>query len=624
MASIFSALNVGYSGLNAAQNGINTTSHNISNAETEGYSRQRVVTSAATPVSSSAGNVGNGVEVDDIKRVFDNYIFDRYTDISSQKEYSDFETKTLEELSTYFPEIDGVGIKSDLTAYYESWQNFSDNPGNDAIKTSLAQNTITLTDHISYTQNQVKDLQSQLNDQLSSNVNEVNSLAEQLAGINKSIDVAEAGGGYSANDLRDQRNVLERDLAKLIGAETNAGMVESNIEIDSASNTVTGSYVLSVDGFNIVDGSSFHPIKLNNADNPNGFYELSYERQDGVEIPMTEEINGGVIGSIINLRGSSVEADGDLKDGVIQNVISELDSFSQGLIESTNNLYAQTSSTKMESNILDINPDGAILSSDLNVNEGSFNLVVYDIDGNEAASREINIDNSTTITGDVDSNSIQAQVEAQKDDNEDGNALNDIDDYISFNWADFTAGSSLEFSLDDDAKSQGYTFAIEDNLKDDSFASGTNFAGAFGMNRFFDGDDAQNIQLNHDLSANPTLISAGSTSVTGDNEVALDMVQHQYEEFNFDISGENYNETTYGFFDLIVTDVGSKTNAAILKNETISTQYNATELEYSSTSQVDLDEEMTNLIKYQTAYSAAAKIITTIDQMMQTLLGIKQ
>jgi flagellar hook-associated protein 1 FlgK len=619
MASVFSALNIGYSGLNVAQNGINTTSHNISNAETEGYTRQRVVTSAATPVSMSAGNVGNGAEVDDIQRVFDGFIFDRYKDISAQKEYSDFEVDTLEELSALFPEIDGVGIKSDLTAYYEAWQNFSDNPSNDAIKTSLAQQSATLAQHIAYTQDQVKGLQSTLNEQLAVNIDEVNSLAEQLADINKSIDVAEAGDSYTANDLRDQRGNLEKRLSELIGAKTNA---DNKSDVSSSA---TQTYVLSVNGFNIVDGSTYHPIKLNNTDNKNGFYELSYERQDGVEIPMTESLDKGVVGSIINLRGTSVDSKtGNLNDGVVQDVISQLDSFANTLIESTNNIYAKSSSTQMESNVLDINSTTPLVYSGMNINEGSFNLIVYDLDGNVTASREIEINGMTTMGGVAGSNSIQGQIEASKDDNEDANANNDIDDFIKFNWADFAGGSSVGFSLDKTAESQGYTFVIEDNLKDDDFASGTNFAGALGMNRFFDGDDAQSMQLNHNLSANPTLISAGQTAITGDNTIALDMVQHQYEKFDFDVSGETYQETTYSFFDTIATNVGTKTNAAILSNETISTQFNSTELEYASSAQVDLDEEMTNLIKYQTAYGAAAKIITTIDQMMQTLLGIKQ
>ena len=119
MASIFNTLNIGYSGLTSAQAGVSTTSHNIANAESEGYTRQRVVLAASTPVMGMSGLVGNGVEIMDIQRVFDNFVFDRYTELSADKEFSDFTKATLEELSTYFPEIDEVGIKTDLKEYYK-------------------------------------------------------------------------------------------------------------------------------------------------------------------------------------------------------------------------------------------------------------------------------------------------------------------------------------------------------------------------------------------------------------------------------------------------------------------------------------------------------------------------
>ena len=220
MASIFNSLNIGYTGLNAAQVGISTTGHNISNAETDGYTRQRVMASAATPLSEGPGNIGNGVEIQTIKRIFDNFVFDRYTETYSNKEYTELEKSSLEQLSTYFPEIDAVGVKADLQEYYNMWQTFADNPDNDSIKLALAKQTETLSEHIKYTQDKVTTLQTQLNDQMLSNINEVNSLAKELAEINSSIDVAEAGSIYEANDLRDKRNVIERDLARLIGAFT--------------------------------------------------------------------------------------------------------------------------------------------------------------------------------------------------------------------------------------------------------------------------------------------------------------------------------------------------------------------------------------------------------------------
>jgi len=170
-----------------------------------------------------------------------------------------------------------------------------------------------------------------------------------------------------------------------------------------------------------------------------------------------------------------------------------------------------------------------------------------------------------------------------------------------------------------------YKFAIEDKLQSSEFDSGSNFAGALGLSRYFDGDSASNIDLNFKLKDNPTNIVSGTiTAMTGDNSLALNMIQQQYEKYDFKVGNVTYNSTIYGMFDVVATEVGVNTNNAIINNQTITAKYNATELEYSSVSKVSIDEELTNLIKYQTSYGAASKIITTIDQMMQTLLGIKQ
>lgn len=624
MASIFNSLGIGYSGLNNAQIGIDTTGHNIANAETEGYTRQRVVSSAATPLSIAPGQVGNGVEVMEIKRVFDNFVFDRYTDISSSQEYSEFEKQTLETLSTFFPEVDQVGIKETLSEFYNMWQTLADNPDNPSIKTALAKQVESLSTHIQHTQNQVLDLQNKVNDQLAVNIQEVNDKAKELAELNKYIDSVEAGDMYNANDLRDKRNVLERDLARLIGAERTSAQLESNIQIDSNSNTRTGSYTIQVNGFNIVDGGTFHPIHLEKDDNSGGFYELSYQRQDGSLIPMSEDITDGRIGAMLDLRGHAIDrTSGVPKDGILQNVVAEMDAFAKGLIEATNNLYAEASTSRMESNVLDMHRDTPLVNSPYNIKEGSFNVVIYDIDGNIAAKREININMATAMGSTPSGNSIQDQLSSQVDDNDDLNATNDVDDFLNFDFK--TSGTSAVFYLDSQKESQGYTFAIEDNLTDGSFDSGTNFAGAFGFSRFFDGENAKDIRLNSKINDNPVEIRSGKSSAFGDNLIALNMIQQQYEKYDFKV-GDNTksNATMYGMFDMVATAVGSTTNSAIVRNETVNAQFNAVEMEYFSTSKVSIDEEMTNLIKYQTAYGAAAKVITTIDQMMNTLLGIKQ
>ncbi len=627
MGSIFNTLGIGYSGLSAAQTAVSTTSHNISNAESDGYTRQRVVTAAATPIFAAPGNIGNGTQITDISRIFDNFVYDRYTGISSDKEYSDFTKATLETLSTYFPEIDDVGIKFDLKEYYSMWQAFADNPDNDAIKLALAKQAETLANSVISLQDKITTLQSNLNEQIKVNIAEVNSLAQELASINKTIDIAEAGDAYTANDLRDKRNYIELSLSKLIGAESNIDIIESNSRINSSSNEGYGSYTLSINGFNIVDGGSYHPIHISSANNTNGYYELSYERQDGVLISMDETISGGKIGAILDLRGDKMSTDssGVPTNGALQRVMDQMDAFATTLIESTNNLYASSATTRMESNTINISGIQSVVDSQLNIKEGSFDIVIYDIDGKETARRAVNINQITSMTGVAGSNSIEGQIIAQGDDNADGNANNDIDDFIQFNWATYASGeNAVEFIMDSAFAAKGYKFAIEDKLQNDRYDSGSNFAGALGLSRFFDGNSAKNMQLNYELKENPTKIAAGKSPITGDSSLSLNMIQQQFEVYNFNVGNIAYESTMYGMFDVVATEVGVRTNEAVINNQAITAQFNATELEYSSISKVSIDEELTNLIKYQTSYGAASKIITTIDQMMQTLLGIKQ
>lgn len=624
MASIFNGLNIGYSGLSASQLGINTTSNNISNAETEGYTRQRVVQQTTSPLSSIIpGAQGNGTQVTEITRIHDNFVFNRYVSESERKEYTDFQRENLEELSTYFPEIDNVGIKFDMQEYFNLWGDLSNNPDNQSVKVALAQQTTALSQDISNTRTQITDLQSTLNDQLKVSVDEINRIGAEIAELNGAIAQTESIDGQNANELRDKRGVLEVALAKLVDATIYEGNISSNMPVDGSIVERGGDYTVNVSGFNIIDGNSFHPLVIDNTDNPNGFYSISYERQDGVKIPMDNEIKGGRVGAILDLRGSEFDENGDLQNGQLQEIVNELDGFAKGLIESTNNLYAQGAQSDMTSDALNLTGDTPLSESDMNINQGTFDIVAYDVDGNEVSRRTITID-STTAMDDGTTGSIIAQLNASVDDNGDGNALNDIDDIVTsvYSYDSLTNEGTLSLKVDE-SKFSGYTFAIEDD-QTDGLTSGTNFAGAIGLSRFFDGDSAKNIDLERSLSDDPSLIKANKSPSDGNNELANDMLQLQYEKVSFEANGTSTKDTLYGYYDAIVTDVGTRTNSAIIFNDTVTAKYNAVLQSYESVSKVNIDEEMTNLIKYQTAYGASAKIITTIDQMMNTLLGIKQ
>ncbi len=616
--SLFNTLNIGYSGLNAAQANVKTTSHNIANAETEGYTRQRIATAASTPLEHSPGSYGNGVSITEVSRVFDAYTYDRYLSASEEKAYSTMMRSTMEELSTYFPDIEGVGVKTDLTNYFNMWQTLADNPDSSAIQVALAEETKTLTQNINYTRDRIDTLQSTMNDQVKTYIDEVNNIAGDIAKLNGAIDRAESDGIANANDLRDQRNLLEKSLAKLIGANIYENGIEANMAIHAQATEKSSTYTIQVGGFNIVDGVTYHPIGSSNETNALGYYDLYYERQDGVKMPFESSIKGGKLGALMELRGSDLNREtGEPYNGVLQESINNLDAFAKGLIQSINNIYAQASTTYMESNALDVDSAEALRNyPELGVNEGSFELIVYDADGNKVSSRDIVIDATTSM------DDIMAQVAANSDDNGDNNATNDIDDFLVFTYDNVSGRARFGFS-DVQLEKSGYSFSLKDHAPNGA-DSGTNFAGATGLSRFFDGENAKNITLNAALQADPSTISPYQENIAGNNSVALSMVQLQFERFSFESNGKGVNDTLYGYYDTLVTEVGSFTNSMIHLDDTYTAQFNAIELEYQSISKVSIDEELTNLIKYQTAYGAASKVITTVDQMLNTLLGIKQ
>ena len=624
MASIFNGLHIGYSGLTASQLGINTTGHNISNAETEGYTRQRVVQQSTMPLGTiQPGAQGNGTQVKEITRIHDEFVFGRFLSESENKEFSDFTRQTFEELSTYFPEIENVGIKYDMQEYFNLWGDLSTNPDNQAIKVALAKQTEVFSRDVQDTRTQITSLQQTLNDQLGVAVNDINEIALQITNLNAAITKTESIEGQHANDLRDQRGTLEVALSKLVDATIFEGNLSSSMATSRDIVEKGGDYTVNIAGFNIIDGKTFHPIHLESTDNPQAFHSLSFERQDGVLIPMGDLIKGGRVGSILDLRGTRIDSNGELENGQLQEIINQLDGFASGMIESTNNIYAQGSKSDMRSDLLTQNPLETISNSYLNINEGSFDLKIYDIDGNIVASRTINITPTTTLD-DGSVYSIIGQLSADLDDNKDVNATNDIDDILSAVYGfDAAKGTGdIDFSINED-EFPGYTFGIEDNTTN-GLGSGTNFAGALGLSRYFDGNDAKNITLESSLKDNPSFIKANKSPIDGDNTLASDMLQLQFDKVKFNANGQEFNDTLYGYYDAIVTDVGTRTNAAITVNDTSHAKYNAVLLSYESISKVNIDEEMVNLIKYQTAYGASAKIITTIDQMMDTLLGLKR
>ncbi len=610
---IFDGLHIGYSGLNASQTGINTTSHNISNVNTPGYTRERISQKVNVPLHGIPGDSGSGVRVDTINRIHDEFVYARLKNSSAKMEHHEFTKDTLQEVTNYFPDLQNSAIANDMTQFFNSWSNVAQYPNDSAQKVILAQSTEALSHDIKQTRGELVGLQGRLDDRLTVAVDEVNSIAKQIADINKDINRVESTYESNANDLRDHRDDLELRLTKLIDATVFKGRLRSDSSVDRAMTDQGKDYNINVAGHNIVDGASYHPLYLQaEAGTDNGkMTNIYFMDQDRKKLDLTPSIKGGKIGAIIALRGDGVDEKGHATNSKIQEYIDSLDSFSKGLIEGVNSIYASSPQEKLSARFPDgVNDSVKIVDVD-RLNEGSFDLVVYDKDGNEVTKRNIEVDSKTIFNdpANLEKNTLVHKINEIKDDNGDNDGSNDLDDYFK---ASFVNGQ-----LNINPKTSGYTIAIEDH--------GTNIAGLTGMHKFFEGTSAKDINLNVDLQRNTDKIRAYGKPIDGNNDVANKMVAFQFSDISFDLpNGDKRVETVEGFYRSLTSTVASDAAEAGYRYDATEVLHKSVEAQFSSVSGVDMDEELVNLMKYQTAYQANAKILTTVDRMIDTLLGVKQ
>ncbi|WP_300899988.1 flagellar basal body rod C-terminal domain-containing protein, partial [uncultured Helicobacter sp.] len=403
----------------------------------------------------------------------------------------------------------------------------------------------------------------------------------------------------------DRRDELEFNLQTLIGANVFKNHLDSRASIHPKLADFDDEYVLNIGfGFNIVDGAMFHPIVLKKDDNHLNLNRVYFQGDDFKIVEITDKIVQGKAGSLISLYNSG--ADGT-RVGKIQDYINQLDIFAKGFIEATNNIYSQSAAMQIRSDKIDVWSLNALVDSNYNIKTGSFDIVIYSAQGEEIGRKTIHIDETTTM------NDVVRAINANTDDNKDNNALNDVDDYFRAYYDNGTR----EFNILAKNPSQGLYVAIQDN--------GTNFTGAFGLNKFFDGEDAHNITLHREYAKDATLIRPWLTPVNGNFDVANMMQQLQYEDVDFYTNKYDKQQMRISeYFQFLSGRVANQTEATQRTKETKDSVLSAVKKEHLAISQVSLDEEMVNLIKFQGGYAANAKVITTIDRMIETLLGIKQ
>lgn len=219
MSGLFGTLNTATSGLRAQQTALQTTSHNLANANTDGYTRQRVTMAANMPQSyAGIGQIGTGAVISGITRITDEYVnMQLQNEEAALTRYEQF-SNTLGQLESMFNEPSQTGISHQLSEFFVSWNNLAANPELGTAKTMVIRQSQTFIDTINHTANKITSLNEDTMLQIKKDVLDFNSAAEQLKGINDQIFNATVKG-EQPNDLFDKQDLLVGQMKTIAGIE---------------------------------------------------------------------------------------------------------------------------------------------------------------------------------------------------------------------------------------------------------------------------------------------------------------------------------------------------------------------------------------------------------------------
>ncbi len=219
MSGLLSTLNTAKSGMNVSQVAIQTTSHNISNINTPGYSRQRVNQSASSPYSMpgknsnfGAGQIGTGAQIDDVTRIRNSFYDYQYRSESHQYGSTSVKYEYFKNIEGIFNEPSDTAISSSLNSFFNSWSELSKDPQSSGVKSVVIENGKYLSNSINSAFKRLESLEEGLDKQSEYIMDEVNSMLSQLDKLEKNIKIIQ-GSGKSPNDFLDKRDQLLDNLS---------------------------------------------------------------------------------------------------------------------------------------------------------------------------------------------------------------------------------------------------------------------------------------------------------------------------------------------------------------------------------------------------------------------------
>lgn len=294
MSITFLGFDIARRALSAHRLAMDTAGHNIANANTKGYSRQRVNLAATLPYPGalgrnavSPGQLGTGVEVTEISRQRDIFLDNQFRSQNTQLGRWNTREQILTEVEQIFQEPSDQGLRASMDRFWQAWQTLANNPESVAAREAVKQRGVTLVETFRYIDKRLHDFQWNLDTSVRQLTNRINDLAMRIAGVNNQIRTV-AATGMEPNDLADERDRLLDELSGLVNIQV-TNMPDRTVRV-------------LIGGVALVDGErtaalDTYPDALNN-----GFAALRWEGQAGIPVQVT----GGELKAYLEVRDGSL------------------------------------------------------------------------------------------------------------------------------------------------------------------------------------------------------------------------------------------------------------------------------------------------------------------------------
>lgn len=619
MANSFAGIEIGKRSLMAHSTQIQTAGHNISNADTEGYSRQRVIVKSFEPIyrpdlerAMVPGQIGQGCDVESINRIKDELLESRIVEQKNVESYWETRDKYYSMIESVYNEPNDVSVRTNMDKFWQGWQELSTYPESDAARLAVVVRGQTLTNSIQQQYKSLRGIGDQINGDIEAVVKQVNDLSRQIASVNCEI-VRSKGLGDNPNDLMDRRDLLVEKLSSLI----NVTVTQKDPD----------EFMVHTDGQIIVQGSLARQIETVGQLDNNGYGKLMWS-----DTKLDAEFHGGTLGALVELRDKDIRTEiqslntmalnfADLVNDVHRNAIGKnnvtgLDFFVQhDFVENVNGNY-------------DRNGDG--------VEDTSY---IFRMTGTNALKMQEQIGLSGTMTingasGNIDvayfsTDTVEDVINRINDSNGEVKAYLDRNSCLVLKATSSNGMENPDFVIrhveDSGMFLTGYSGILQgsgaDNAYDFNRANAVDvLAGAqFAVSPVL--NPSAYIEVNGLIQNDVSSVAAAFKNSQGfaepsDGRAAVEMAAIRNTKIMI-----GSQRTFDDYFADTITNVGLKGEQA--QNQLATQNKIMGDLRdlRDSISGVNIDEELADIIKFQHGYNVAAKFISVQDELLDTLIN---